>query len=72
MEPVTILIYVSIVFICILWTFLSIILYRIVRILNKIDRIFSYIEHVRDLFESWEQIPIRFFKWILDRIFKSL
>lgn len=68
MEPITILIYVSIVFLCILWTFLSIILYRIVRILNKIDRILDYVDHVRDLLESWEKIPVKIIWAIIDKI----
>lgn len=72
MEPITILIYLSIVFVCIIGTLLSIILFRLVRVFNKIDRIITYGEHISDLLESWEQIPIKFFKWILDRVFKSL
>jgi len=48
---------------------LSIILYRVVRILNKVDRFLDYIDHIRDLLESWEKLPAKIIGAIIDRLF---
>lgn len=70
MEPITILIYVSTIVIAIVWTFLSISLYRISRILTKLDKIMDYADHIRWLLETWESIPVKFLTWILKKFFK--
>ena len=65
MEPITLLIYVAIIFIIVVGTLLSLVLFRLLGILTKTDHVFGYIDHVRGLLESWEQIPIK----LLQKIF---
>lgn len=69
MEPITILIIVSTIFIIIIWTLLSIILFKFLRIINKVTQIIDYIDHIRDLLQTWESIPIKFITKIIKRIF---
>ncbi len=69
MEPTTLLIYVSTIVIAVVWTFLSIALYKLIRILDKIDRISDYVDHVRGLLETWESIPVRFITKMLKKLF---
>lgn len=70
MEPITILIYISSLVILVLWTYLTLVLHRVLRILNKIDRITDYIDHIRSLLETWERIPVKFITWLLKKFLK--
>ena len=68
MEPISILIWVSIVFIIIIGILLTVILVRLVRILTTIDRILEYIGHIRDLIQMWETWPIELAKKFLSKL----
>lgn len=70
MEPINILIYVSTIVIAVVGTLLSISLYRIAKILTKVDKITDYIEHVKWIIETWEQLPIKFITKLINKFFK--
>ncbi|MDD2566046.1 MAG: hypothetical protein PHZ26_05285 [Candidatus Gracilibacteria bacterium] len=70
MEPINILIYVSTIVIAVVGTLLSISLYRIAKILTKVDKITDYIEHVKGIIETWEQLPIKFITKLINKFFK--
>lgn len=66
MEPTIILVYILIVFALIIGPLLVIVLYKAIRILSKMEEVISYIDHVRELIEMWEQIPFTFLKKIMN------
>lgn len=70
MEPITILIYIAIVFSVIIGTLLSLVLFRLLRILTKADHVLDYIDHVRNLLERWEQLPFRLLQSLFEKFVK--
>lgn len=65
MDPVTILLWIAVVFSIIIGTLLVLILIRLLRILTALDRVISYIDHIRDLMQMWEAWPMEIGKKIL-------
>jgi hypothetical protein len=65
MDPVTILLWIAVVFSVIIGTLLVFVLIRLLRILTALDRILTYVDHVRDLMQMWETWPIEIGKRIL-------
>lgn len=70
MEPSLLLTYILIVFSLIIGTLLSIVLCRLARILEKVEETVNYIDHVRGLLETWEQIPFNLIRKVISYLSK--
>lgn len=70
MEPITLLIYISTIVIAALWIVLTLVLINVLKILKKVNRILDYIDHVRWLLETWEQLPVKFLTKLSKKFFK--
>lgn len=62
MEPSTILTYIFIVFSLIIGPLIIVLLYKAIQIVSRVEEIMAYIDHVRELIEMWEQLPLEFLK----------
>lgn len=67
MEPITILIYVSIVCIIILTGFLSVLMFNLIKVLVRINHVLNYIEKIQSYIEYLESWPINLIKNIFGK-----
>jgi|GEM_PF-5564630 len=44
---------------------LIIALYKVIRILSKVEEVIGYIDHIREILEAWEMIPFNFIKKLI-------
>lgn len=68
MDPVTILLWIAVVFSIVIWVLLTLVLIRLLRILTAVDRIMSYVDHVREIIQIWENWPIELGKKLLSKV----
>ena len=66
MDASLILTYILIFFSLIIGPMLVVVLYKIIRILSEVEEVVLYIEHIRKIFETWEQIPFALLKKLSD------
>lgn len=69
MEPINILIYLSIFFLVITGPLAILVLFRLARILGRLDRVTEYVDHVRGLLEQWEQLPLKLLEGVFGKFF---
>ncbi len=62
MEPSLILTYILIVLSLIIGPLIIVLLYKAIQILSKVEEVISYIDHIRELVEMWEQLPLELLK----------
>jgi len=71
MEPMSILLYVGSLAIVVLTIMLSIMIFELIMMLRRMNRIFEYADHVRQLLAMWEELPTRIFGSIMEKFFKE-
>lgn len=64
-SNVDLLVYLGILFTTVVGTLLTVVLWRVLKILGYAQRIFAYADHVRDTLSHWETLPFK----LLDRVF---
>jgi len=62
MEPSFILTYILIALSLIIGPMVIVMLYKMIRILSKIEKTMLFVDHVRDLLETWERLPLELVK----------
>ncbi|MDD4530316.1 MAG: hypothetical protein PHO80_02060 [Candidatus Gracilibacteria bacterium] len=62
MEPMTLLIYVSTFIIAIVGTLLSVFLFKVIRIMNRIEHIVEFVERIQSYVEYLESWPVALIK----------
>ncbi len=62
MEPSFILTYILIALSLIIGPMIIVMLYKMIRILSKIEKTMLFVDHVRDLLETWERLPMELVK----------
>ncbi len=62
MEPSFILTYILIALSLIIGPMVIVMLYKMIRILSKIEKTMLFVDHVRDLLETWERLPMELVK----------
>jgi hypothetical protein len=70
MPPLDILYIVLSVFVCILGTLTALILYRTYSMLDRVERILGYIDHVRSLVSGFEKVPTLFIEKLIEKMTK--
>lgn len=65
LTNVDVLVYLGIFFTAVVGTLLSVVLWRVLKILGYAQRILAYADHVRDVLANWETLPFK----LLDRVF---
>lgn len=65
LTNVDVLVYLGIFFTAVVGTLLSVVLWRVLKILGYAQRILAYADHVRDTLSHWETLPFK----LLDRVF---
>lgn len=63
---VDLLVYLGILFTTVVGTLLTVVLWRVLKILGYAQRILAYADHVRDTLSHWETLPFK----LLDRVFE--
>lgn len=64
-SNVDLLVYLGILFTTVVGTLLTVVLWRVLKILGYAQRILAYADHVRDTLSHWETLPFK----LLDRVF---
>ena len=64
-NNVDLLVYLGILFTTVVGTLLTVVLWRVLKILGYAQRILAYADHVRDTLTHWETLPFK----LLDRVF---
>ena len=64
-SNVDLLVYLGILFTTVVGTLLTVVLWRVLKILGYAQRILAYADHVRDTLTHWETLPFK----LLDRVF---
>jgi hypothetical protein len=65
-SNVDVLVYLGIFFTLVVGTLLSIVLWRVLKILGYAQAILAYVDHVRQTLSHWETIPFKFLDHIFD------
>jgi hypothetical protein len=65
-SNVDILVYLGIFFTLVVGTLLSVVLWRVLKILGYAQRILAYADHVRATLANWETLPFK----LLDHVFE--
>lgn len=65
-SNVDLLVYLGILFTTVVGTLLTVVLWRVLKILGYAQRILAYADHVRDTLSHWETLPFK----LLDRVFE--
>lgn len=66
LTNVDILVYAGIFFTVVVGTLLSVVLWRVLKILGYAQRILAYADHVRDVLSNWETLPFKLIERVFD------